>query len=276
MFNLLFIKSFFNRVKLFNTKTNFWIAFFRAILICIASLWQAAFKILTCSQITSGVYREFYWYQECFQGIWITCILLLILIILYFGNLAKKLNEQSSKIRINPINKYTKFVEAYKPKYWYWEFIVLTRRFCISLFVNISFVGSDICNLMLSVILCCYGFAHVYYQPYKHLRKNYMESYCLLSLIAGFVGVNFSDIENSEYLAVFLTIVICAPLIIALYCLIVLFSVYILKIEDRDEKAIRARTDIMMQRFQPTSRNLLKLVGGTLSYKNKFLDCIFS
>merc|ERR1711933_177191 len=112
---------------------------------------------------------------------------------------------------------YTKLVQAYCNKYWYWEAIITTRRFIITMFVTLSFIGGGFSNLILCLILIFYLIVHLSTYPYKHKRNNRIETFCILSILIGFIGINFEDIANSVFLSIFLVAVIFLPVLLALY-----------------------------------------------------------
>merc|ERR550525_282251 len=57
-------------------------------------------------------------------------------------------------------------------------------------------------------------------RPFKHTRNNRIEAFCILSVLIGFVAVNFENIELSVFLSVFLIVVILLPILLALYYLV--------------------------------------------------------
>ena len=87
------------------------------------------------------------------------------------------------------------------------------------MFVTLSFIGGGYSNLILCLILIFYLIGHIVLYPFKHKRNNRIETFCILSLLIGFIGINFEDIANSVFLSLFLGIVIFMPVVIAIYYL---------------------------------------------------------
>ena len=90
------------------------------------------------------------------------------------------------------------------------------------MFVTLSFIGGGYSNLILCLILIFYLIGHLTIYPFKHTRNNRIETFCILSLLIGFIGINFEDIANSVFLSLFLGIVIFMPVFIAIYYFFIL------------------------------------------------------
>ena len=72
---------------------------------------------------------------------------------------------------------------AYKPQYYYWEFIILIRRILIA-FLAISFGSNNIYpKFVLIIILCIFLRIQSIYQPFIIQEVNNVESNLLMCII---------------------------------------------------------------------------------------------
>merc|ERR1712130_61388 len=192
------------------------VAYHRILIIVLGIVFRVLVMCMTCKSLTGQVVA-FYYDSDCFGLAWLMALVIAGLLVLYFTQIYLKLYQMSDAERYSPNSSFIKLVQAYKHEYWYWEAVLLSRRFAITLFVKFSYVGGGYSNLLLVLVLICYMLAQLILSPFKHVRNNRMETFCILSVLIGFVAVNFDDIASSTFVSLFLVTVIFLPILMALW-----------------------------------------------------------
>eukprot|EP01083_Nonionella_stella_P019101 53106_1 len=193
-------------------------SFFRVLLIVIGVVLTVCFKYLTFIDV-AGKQLMFYSADlEAFGAWWISGFIGIILIILCFVFLFWRIKRQQMESRFASSNKYRKFVKSYKRKYWFWEFVLFSRRFFIALFTSIQFVGGDYTNFIFVLVLIMYLCLQIQYKPFAFGRVNRIETLCLILLLAAFVCVNFVRLDGDDtFVAAVLSICILIPLVLVIW-----------------------------------------------------------
>merc|ERR1712228_420123 len=114
---------------------------------------------------------------ECYDVWWLSGF------VLFCIALFVRMTRQSPEERLNPFNVYyEQFVKPYRSKYWYFEFILFSRRFFIALFSSLRVYTRSNIDILLLFLMIIYSFIHVAMRPFKWQRLNIVEGICLLSL----------------------------------------------------------------------------------------------
>eukprot|EP01083_Nonionella_stella_P306330 1072532_1 len=197
------------------------IAFTRISMLVLGLVFRVLLQLVTCVKFDDALDQvPFYYGGYCHQAPWFLGFASMIIFLLFILSVYKKLASQGHDERFSQTNTYSKLVQAYKANYWYWEAIVTLRRFLLTMFMSLSFLGGGYTNLILCVVLLIFLFAQIGLNPYAHKRNNRVETFCLLSLLIGVIALNFDDIEDSLFVSFFLAVVVFVPVVLAL-----LFSV---------------------------------------------------
>ena len=155
---------------------------------------------------------------EAFGPWWFFGFFGVIVCILLFALIFYLIKKQTEEERYASNSKYRKFVKSFKREYWYWEFILFSRRFFIALFTSIQFVGGDYTNFIFVIILIIYFGLQIQFKPFAFTRVNRIETLCLIMLLAAVVSVYFVDIDsNDAFIATILSFCILVPLLIVAF-----------------------------------------------------------
>eukprot|EP01084_Bolivina_argentea_P109921 196358_1 len=198
-------------------------AFWRAALIGIGTILSVFLKLLACRQIGNKYVHFYYGSHFCYDRIWYTSLIILIFIMATFGFLWLKLYKlSSSKRQSRQDNHLHSLVASYDEKHWYWEFVILSRRFIISLFTTIFYNSHKYWNAALCIILMIYWAIQIKMSPFKHQRSNTLETICILILIISLILITLTEMNHTSdqsqlALSILLIIGILAPFFIFLY-----------------------------------------------------------
>eukprot|EP01083_Nonionella_stella_P076093 207162_1 len=195
------------KTKCCGRSPSHWTALWRAILIGLGSVLAVLFKILTCRSMHKASVHYYFGAQACYQTAWLVALFTLIVIILLWVILYVKLYKMGAQRRylVNNNNLYT-LVKAYKPKYWYWESVLLSRRIFVALFTISSIESApNLLIITLNVILCGYFGLQLWKQPFVYTRANRLETLCIFVLIVVLGYVNI-DLPPDETMAILLSL----------------------------------------------------------------------
>ena len=105
-------------------------------------LLGTGFKMLSCLKLP-GNEEDVHFYDatiQCFDGYWFFGLFLCFAVTLFFVGLFIKIYRQNKEEKMSPYNTYRKILKPFKTKYWWFEFILFSRRFCIASFSSFRFV----------------------------------------------------------------------------------------------------------------------------------------
>lgn len=190
------------------------VAYHRILIIVLGIGIRVLVMCITCKNLDedSDVLVAFFYTAKCFDTAWFMAVVIVLLLVVYFMQIYLKLYQMTEDERYSADSPYSKLVQAYKHQYWYWEAVITSRRFVITLFVKLQFVGGGYSNLVLVLILIFYMLAQLTLCPFKHTRNNRIEAFCILSVLIGFVAVNFEDIANSTVCVICFIDMVCKVL----------------------------------------------------------------
>eukprot|EP01083_Nonionella_stella_P005898 17022_1 len=200
-----------------NREISYYSAYLGGLLMVIGSVLAVIFKLLSCRTIDDGVTVHYYYgNKECFDGLWILSLCGLIIIgvvwCIFDVLLWRMHDERQRKIENNLFT----LVKDYKPAYWYWESVLLSRRLIVALFA----IANDVNNILndtMTILLCIFLILQVWKQPFKYKRVNRLESVCILILITVVTFVNNDYVDRSMLWGIFLFICILLPILFVFY-----------------------------------------------------------
>ena len=121
-------------IRIRDKKVNFQAAGLAVFLFTIGKILDTLFKTLACRPI-GGVYHHWYFaYETCFGSTWIISLLCLLGIIIVFGGVFLYGRRMTMEQRADPNKFLYQLSSRFKPKYWYWEYVIFVRRIVIAFF----------------------------------------------------------------------------------------------------------------------------------------------
>eukprot|EP01084_Bolivina_argentea_P264234 447524_1 len=178
-----------------------------------------AFKLLSCITMTGtkNIVHSYDATATCFDQYWFIGFILCIVVVLFFVGLFFRIYYQELEERMSPYNTYRNIVKPFKEKYWWFEFVLFSRRFLIALFTSFrSIIVFDI-NIVLSVLLVLYLILHCGTCPFKYQRLNVVETVCLGSLVIISSAISRIDTYNKEFSDVVIGFAIIVPFLFIFY-----------------------------------------------------------
>ena len=192
------------------------IAFWAILLMSMGVIFNTILKMIACREIDND-YRMFYAGNNlCFDWSWYLHFAYLIALIGGFTYLWYRLYKYDKKRRQHPNFSMRTFILPYKPKYWYWEFVLLSRRFMVAFIALFPYTSKEYLNMLLLFIFTIYLSLHMWLRPFYHNENNYVEGVCLFCSICvisiiGFIttdddGDNFNRIFKSSLVTLFILV----------------------------------------------------------------------
>lgn len=253
-------------------KPRYITALFRALLIGIGAILSVFFKLLACRQIDDEISVHFYYgSHSCYDGTWYIALFVAIVIVILFTFLWYKLYKLPSSTRQSKKdNPLYSLVKPYNEKYWYWEFVTLSRRFILSLFTTIFYDSDKYWNVILSVILMTYLSFHVKMKPFKHQRSNTLETVCIIVLFLSLsfitlTEMNHTSTQSQTALSTILIIGIFTPILMFLYQ----FVRYIIYASCwKEQNVSHQRISKLVQRTPKSQQNVLQKFSENVEMAN--------
>lgn len=171
------------------------------------SISNTLLSLLSCKSINGKYYNTVDYNSECFAGphletlyniglpgivFWCFTIPFFIFYRM-FANRAR-LDEHDTKI------KYKTLFAGYTDKFYYWEFYIILRKFCVKLMALIL-VSTDVTvqGLGIMMVLVFALVAHLKYNPYEKEEINRLEFYSIMTLIIFVAGGIVFSTGISDY-----------------------------------------------------------------------------
>ena len=191
-------------------------AVFRVMLISIGVLLTVCFKLLAVAHI-EGKWLMFYNAdKQAFGGWWFGGLLGVCLVLTVFAGLFLNINNQDHRYSSKSI--YSKFVRSYKAECWFWEFVIFSRRLCISCFTALQFVGGRFVEFAFLSLLVVYFGLQIRFEPFAYDRVNQVETVCLGLLIAATLVVSVvREDDDDAFVSWILTLCMIVPFLIILW-----------------------------------------------------------
>eukprot|EP01083_Nonionella_stella_P072915 196809_1 len=118
-------------------------------IIFIGNVMTTILKLLACTEIGS-VYVHFYaGYQECFDVVWFFALILFAVLIVLWMAVWFKLYRMDTTQRESRFSAFRTITKHYKPKFWYWETVLMSRRIILAFMVTIEYISYDVTQYIL-------------------------------------------------------------------------------------------------------------------------------
>ena len=160
--------------------------------------------------------------RKAFGSWWFLGFFGVIAVLIVFTVLFYRILKQDEDDRYSAFSVYRKIVKSFKEEFWFWEFILFSRRFFVALFTSIQFVGGDYTNFIFLIILIIYLCLQIHFKPFAFKRVNRVESLCLILLIAAFSSANFVN-DNDLFVSWILSFCILIPLLMIIFYILKYF-----------------------------------------------------
>eukprot|EP01083_Nonionella_stella_P158863 517521_1 len=211
-------------------KPNFGSAFWHSILIMLGAFLDKFFKILACRRVDSDAIGTVHFYAgsvHCYGGEWVISLITVLLIIMFWFAIWRHLYKMDPKKRNSTKSVTRNLTQSYKPRFWWWEFLLITRRISLAFVITFDYLSESFARYILLSILIFYLTVHVKYSPFKHGRVNYFETFCLVLLILGLTCLGFELQHISPlFVAIILSLVVLIPFCLFVYFVVVLVKTY--------------------------------------------------
>ena len=205
-------------------EVTYYSAFLKALIITMGSIFSVLFKLLSCREITDGLSVHYYYGDiSCYDESWYFALFIMALLLGTWIIFDILLWRYTPNTRQSPNeNHLFTLVKTYESKYWYWESVLLSRRFFVA-FLSITGDPNHYSYIILMVFLSLYLMAQVQFKPFKYYRINRLEMLCnwVLLVVVGFVsGTGLSSSAEDllqASLRVMLLICIMSPMVLVAY-----------------------------------------------------------
>eukprot|EP01084_Bolivina_argentea_P263131 445253_1 len=213
------------------------------------------FKLLACVVVGSETIHFYGPYKKCPSLYWYFALIIIMIIIIFWiiiTYILYKMNDTERDSRKSSLRSITR---PYKLKYWYWESIIISRRFIIAFLITFGYMNYNITQYMLLLVLIIYIVIHFRYFPFKHNKANVMESLCLILILLAMITIIF----QLQY--IIMSIIVFLPIsLFIIYCLLAINHC----IKDNKKQQILTNIDVNRTRIQNMKSRL------TLSQKQLF------
>merc|ERR1712228_61812 len=220
-----------------NSKPSISIVALKIFVITAGTLLGMGFQLIACIKLpgTNDLMHFYDATSECYDGYWVLGLGLIVSVIIFFLYLSIRMTRQSPSNRMDPSNiYYGQFVKPYKSQYWYFEFILTSRRFFIALFSSLRVYTEANVDIILLALMAIYFALQCVIRPFKWKRLNIVEGVCLFSLLLVIGSSTHSSRNNQDFTDTFIGFVIILPfLFVFVYVLIAIRNV-----RDQERKQI--------------------------------------
>eukprot|EP01084_Bolivina_argentea_P124585 220762_1 len=177
------------------------VAVLKVFVMTAGTLLGVGFKLLTCIKMpgtgTGNMIHLYEATQMCFDNYWMFGLILCLIVVVFFIALFIRIYYQTKQSRTSPHNVYRNIVKPFKTEYWWYEFVLFSRRFVIAAFTSLRLLSSNDIHIFLLIILMIYLVIHCVIFPFKYQRLNIVETICLCTLLI-ISGVTIEMNENNE------------------------------------------------------------------------------
>ena len=150
----------------------------------------------------------YFGYDHCFDGIWWLALIGLIIVCLMFIAFSLLLYKMDDRQRQHEENILRPLTLAYKPQFYFWEFVILMRRLLIAFFA-ISFDSDDVYpRFTLIIILCIFLKIQIEYASFKIQEVNKLEFNLFLCIFIIIVIDSIYDVNYNTFIYTLLAILI--------------------------------------------------------------------
>ena len=197
--------------------------------------------------------------KHAFGGWWIGGLLGICAVLVVFVLIFRKISRQNNQRRYSSRSIYNKFVRSYKRKYWYWEFVIFSRRFFVSAFTALQFVGGRYVDFIFAVVLMIYLGLQIHFKPFAYQRVNQIETLCLGLLNAAFIAANLiREDDEDAFVSWILYFCMIAPLFVISFH--VVSSKKALRAKRKHDATTQGVTDKLLDGMPNTPREKVTLL----------------
>eukprot|EP01084_Bolivina_argentea_P276565 471917_1 len=238
----------------------------RIFTISAGSMLQMSFKLMSCVSIKSNIYHLYSTQHVCTDGYFFLGLICILVIISIFCAVFYRIYKTDKLIRNDPTkNKYYKLISPFY--LFYWELVLFSRRFFVSLVTSTVLNSSNddttyISDYMLLIILIAYLAHHSYKRPYKYSRLNILDAVCLSSLILISVLVQQHNVFNHY----FVSLSILFPIIVYLFYFVRI--IFFICKSYKDQKNFNKKDLEKIKTIQKRSERLFNLDLNKIIVKN--------
>jgi len=189
-------------------------------LFVVGKFLDTLFKTISCRTVGDGTGSARHWYfafEACYGVTWFVSVAVLLSIVLAFGAVfvyARRLTEDQ---RADPNRFAFQLCVRFKPRYWYWEYVIFVRRILTAFFA----VGTSELLAKLAFLTVIMLFATIQWRvdPFAHSQGNRVEFILLVStpIVIMALMPAFQEDEVADYVSVVLTTCILLPIPLVLY-----------------------------------------------------------
>merc|ERR1712228_152826 len=197
-----------------NKRFSFKKAFISTYLLVVGNIFDVLFRLMHCQSVGGDEYHFYFGYEKCYGKTWILAVLILFAIILTFIILIIKLYRMEETERMDPKNPYSTIAKKYKPNYFWWELILLSRRIMIAGF-SVSVTNNELKFLFIGMMIVFLQL-HDNYKPFAIHEANRLESVLLSFFILVPVAQSAYKL-NWVFVNVFLSFCMILPVGIILF-----------------------------------------------------------
>eukprot|EP01084_Bolivina_argentea_P281231 481144_1 len=206
-------------------KVNFAKMYVAAFLLIIGNIVAVLLKLMNCQHVGAFSVHWYFGDERCYGKTWIFSFICLISIITIFSFVFIRLRKTTVKDRQNKEHMLNTVVSKYKPKFYYWEYILFWRRTVIALF-SVS-VNDNTSKYIFALVVGMFMLIQKKYQPFLVDSANEMEFLLLFSLILIIFLHSLSSINTT--FNIFIT-----ALFILLPFVLLPYYIYLFIIKKRD------------------------------------------
>eukprot|EP01084_Bolivina_argentea_P041668 76908_1 len=199
-------------------KINFPKTYISAFLLIIGNVMTVLFQLMNCQKLGTISVHTFFGNEHCYTSTWIVSFLCLMLIIIIFFMIFWRLKKIGIEERNNKDNVLNTFVSKYKPRYFYWEFVIFIRRICVAMF-TVS-ITDDTSRIIFIITIITFTIFQRNCKPFIVHSSNKLE-FILLSCLSIVIMSHSLSSVNGTFNNVITSIFIILPILIMIYYIFV-------------------------------------------------------
>eukprot|EP01083_Nonionella_stella_P075505 205307_1 len=230
-------------LKCLERKINFGRLFIGIFLVIIGNILSVLFQLLNCQTIGDNNVHFYFGYEDCYGFTWMVSLVSLVIISLLFSFTFLKISRMNAAERQKP-NAFSDIVDKYKPQFYFWEFVLYTRRIVIAMF-SVSVTGI-VSKLMFIAILFVFVYVQQEYEPFITHEGNKMEIIllcCLIFVVVAQMASSYAS-QHSSLIIGIISCLIVFPFCLTIYFVVRFINKRISKFHDEaDQLAVHLGTD---------------------------------
>ena len=229
-------------IVIMGKAVNFEAAGLAVFLFIIGKVLDTLLKMMSCQSVGTQSVHFYFGFEDCYQATFFVSIFMLMFIALSFGAVflfARKLTEQQ---RADPNRFINKLSKRFKPRYWYWEYVLFVRRLVIAHFA----VGSSEMIEQLVFIVVMMMFIGIQWKltPFLSTETNQAEYVLLCGLPIVITAKILSVLTEYAFPADFLSAMVLLP--------IPVMAFYVVRIVMKEHRRLQSEE----KELEPTSNHI--------------------